>query len=401
MLWAIITMALRQIRRNTMRSILTMLGIVIGVGSVIALVAIGRGATAKVTADIAKLGQNLLMLNAGSQGRGGAVTSVPPLTQEDAKAIARDLSGVKEVAASSSSQTAVVYGNRNVRTSVNGSDNALFSVRGYALAKGRLFEDAELQSGKPVCVIGQTVRTNLFETANPVGNSIRVGKVSCEVIGLLAAKGQAGMGQDQDDLVVMPIRTFQRRISGKRDLNMIYVTADDNHPTSVVAESIRALMRQRRHRPLGAEDDFSVRDMAEIASTVTESSNALTALLGAIAAVSLIVGGIGIMNIMLVSVTERTREIGIRLAIGAFASEVMMQFLLEAIVLSTLGGIIGIGLGILGSYFATKGLGVPWVVPPDIITLAFAFSALVGVLFGYLPARKAASLNPIEALRHE
>jgi putative ABC transport system permease protein len=179
------------------------------------------------------------------------------------------------------------------------------------------------------------------------------------------------------------------------------VTVDDDHPTSVVADSIRALMRQRRHRPAGAEDDFSVRDMAEIASTVTESSNALTALLGAIAAVSLIVGGIGIMNIMLVSVTERTREIGIRLAIGAFASEVMMQFLLEAIVLSTLGGIIGIGLGVLGSYFATKGLGVPWVVPPDIITLAFAFSALVGVAFGYLPARKAASLNPIEALRHE
>ena len=401
MFTAIVIMALRQIRRNTMRSVLTMLGIVIGVGSVIALVSIGRGATAKVTADIAKLGQNLLMLNAGSQSRGGAGASVAPLTQEDAKAIARDLAGVKEVAATSSSQTAVVYGNRNVRTSVNGGDNAIFSVRGYTMAKGRMFEDPELQSGKPVCVIGQTVRTNLFESANPVGNSIRVGKVSCEVIGLLTAKGQAGMGQDQDDIVVMPLRTLQRRITGKRDINMIYVTVDDNHPTSVVAESIRALMRQRRHRPAGVEDDFSVRDMAEIADTVTASSNAMTALLGAIAAVSLIVGGIGIMNIMLVSVTERTREIGIRLAIGAFASEVMMQFLLEAIVLSTLGGVIGIGLGILGSYFATKGLGVPWVVPPDIVTLAFAFSALVGVVFGYLPARKAASLNPIEALRHE
>ena len=401
MFTAIVIMALRQIRRNTMRSVLTMLGIVIGVGSVIALVSIGRGATAKVTADIAKLGQNLLMLNAGSQSRGGAGASVAPLTQEDAKAIARDLAGVKEVAATSSSQTAVVYGNRNVRTSVNGGDNAIFSVRGYTMAKGRMFEDPELQSGKPVCVIGQTVRTNLFESANPVGNSIRVGKVSCEVIGLLTAKGQAGMGQDQDDIVVMPLRTLQRRITGKRDINMIYVTVDDNHPTSVVAESIRALMRQRRHRPAGVEDDFSVRDMAEIADTVTASSNAMTALLGAIVAVSLIVGGIGIMNIMLVSVTERTREIGIRLAIGAFASEVMMQFLLEAIVLSTLGGVIGIGLGILGSYFATKGLGVPWVVPPEIVTLAFAFSALVGVVFGYLPARKAASLNPIEALRHE
>jgi putative ABC transport system permease protein len=401
MFTATVIMALRQIRRNTMRSILTMLGIVIGVGSVIALVSIGRGATAKVTADIAKLGQNLLMLNAGSQSRGGAGASVAPLTQEDVKAIARDLKGIKEVTGASSSQTAVIYGNRNVRTSVSGSDNAFFSVRGYTMAKGRVFEDPELQSGKPVCVIGQTVRTNLFESANPIGNAIRVGKVSCEVVGLLTAKGQAGMGQDQDDVIVMPLRTFQRRISGKRDINMIYVTVDDAHPTSVVADSIRALMRQRRHRPAGAEDDFSVRDMAEIADTVTASSNAMTALLGAIAAVSLIVGGIGIMNIMLVSVTERTREIGIRLAIGAFASEVMMQFLLEAIVLSTLGGVIGIGLGILGSYFATQGLGVPWVVPPDIVTLAFVFSALVGVLFGYLPARKAASLNPIEALRHE
>jgi putative ABC transport system permease protein len=401
MFTATIIMALREIRRNGMRSALTMLGIVIGVGAVIALVSIGRGATEKVTADIAKLGQNLLMLNAGSQGRSGSTTSVPPLTEEDVKSIGRDLAGIQEVAAASSSQTAVVSGNRNVRTSVSGSNNSYFSVRNYTFDKGRPFTDAELQSGKPVCVIGQTVRTNLFETANPIDTSIRVGKISCQVIGLLAGKGQAAMGQDQDDLIVMPLKTFQRRISGRRDISMIYVTVDDVHPTSVVADSIRALMRQRRHRPPGSEDDFSVRDMAEIASTVTASSNAMTALLGAIAAVSLVVGGIGIMNIMLVSVTERTREIGIRLAIGAFGGEVMMQFLLEAITLSTLGGIIGIGLGVLGSYFAAGGLGVPWVVPPDIVTLAFAFSALVGVLFGYLPARKAAGLNPIEALRHE
>jgi putative ABC transport system permease protein len=401
MFWATVTMALREIRRNGLRSALTMLGVVIGVGAVIALVAIGRGATEKVTSDIAKLGQNLLMLNVGSQGRSSLVTSVAPLTLEDAKAIRRDLIGIQELAPATSGQASVVYGNHNVRVSVSGSDNALFSVRGYTLAQGRLFSNAELQSGKPVCVIGQTTRTNLFQSGDPIGNSLRVGRVSCPVIGLLTAKGQTGMGQDQDDLVVMPLRAHQRRISGNRNLSIIYLTVDETHSTSVIAERVRALMRQRRHRPAGTEDDFTVRDMSEIAATVTESSNAMTALLGAIAAVSLLVGGIGIMNIMLVSVTERTREIGIRLAIGAFASEVMMQFLLEAIVLSTLGGVIGIGLGILGSYFAAGGLGVPWVIAPDIISLAFAFSALVGVLFGYLPARKAARLNPIEALRHE
>jgi putative ABC transport system permease protein len=242
---------------------------------------------------------------------------------------------------------------------------------------------------------------NLFGALEPIGTSLRVGAISCQVIGLLASKGQAGMGQDQDDVIVMPLRAVQRRLTGNGDINLILVSAQDDQDTSLVSSRITALMRQRRHRTLGMEDDFSIRDMAEIAQTVTGATTALTSLLGAIAAVSLVVGGIGIMNIMLVSVTERTREIGIRLAIGAFAGEVMMQFLLEAIVLSTLGGIIGIGLGITGSYFAARGMGLPFLIPPDIVLLAFAFSALVGVLFGYLPARKAARLDPIEALRHE
>jgi putative ABC transport system permease protein len=311
------------------------------------------------------------------------------------------VSGVHAVAPGSTSQQQIIFGNKNASTQVTGTDNNFFEVRGYSIGEGRAFTEAEAQSGLPVCVLGATVKTALFGGQDALGQLIRVGKLSCQVIGTLASKGTAGMGQDQDDLLVMPIGAFQRRITGKIDLSLILVSAEEGFDTAIVAESIRALLRQRRHRPVGSDDDFNVRDMAEIADTVSSTTNALTALLGAIAAVSLVVGGIGIMNIMLVSVTERTREIGIRLAIGAFAGEVMMQFLLEAIVLSTLGGVIGVIFGLLGSFFAARALTLPFVFPPDIVALAFVFSALVGVLFGYLPARKAAQLNPIEALRHE
>lgn len=403
MIWATILMALREIRRNGLRSFLTMLGVVIGVGAVIALVSVGRGATAKVTEDIGKLGKNLLTVSSGSfsRGGGGMGLGAPPLRIDDANAIRRDILGVEAVAAAAASSAQVIYGNSNQRTSVTGSDNSFFEVRGYSIDKGRFFSRAETQSGAAACVIGATVRTNLFQKADPVGQTMRVGSIPCQIVGLLVSKGQAGMGQDQDDLVVMPMRAVQRRITGNDNIQSIFVTAREGEGTGVVAERIRGLMRQRRHRTEGLDDDFTIRDMAEIAETVTGASTALTALLGAIAAVSLVVGGIGIMNIMLVSVTERTREIGIRLAIGAFGSEVMMQFLLEATVLSTLGGIIGICLGMLGSYFAANAMSLPFVVAPDIIALSFLFSAAVGVVFGYLPARKAATLDPIEALRHE
>jgi putative ABC transport system permease protein len=402
MIFATIVMALREIRRNGLRSLLTMLGVVIGVGAVIALVSVGRGATAKVTEDISKLGKNLLTVSAGtfSRGGGGGITA-PPLRIDDAAAIRAEILGVESVAAAAASSAQVVYGNSNQRTSVTGSDNSFFEVRGYVIDKGRLFSRAEIQSGAASCVIGSTIRTNLFQSRDPIGATLRVGSVPCQIVGLLVSKGQAGMGQDQDDLVVMPMRTVQRRITGNDNIQSIFVAAREGQATGVVAERVRGLLRQRRHRGPGLDDDFTIRDMAEIAETVTGASTALTALLGAIAAVSLLVGGIGIMNIMLVSVTERTREIGIRLAIGAFGSEVMMQFLLEAIVLSTLGGVIGICLGLVGSYFAADALSLPFVVAPDIVMLAFAFSALVGVVFGYLPARKAAGLDPIEALRHE
>jgi putative ABC transport system permease protein len=403
MIWATIFMALREIRRNTLRSILTMLGVVIGVGAVIALVSVGRGATAKVTEDIGKLGKNLLTVSAGtfSRGGGGMGVSAPPLRLDDANAIRRDILGIDAVAAAAASSAQVVYGNSNQRTSVTGSDNSFFEVRAYVIDKGRLFSRAETQSGASVCIIGATVRSNLFQSKDPIGETIRVGSIACPIVGLLVGKGQAGMGQDQDDLVVMPMRAVQRRITGNDNIQSIFVAAREGEGTGVVAERLRGLLRQRRHRGEGLDDDFTIRDMAEIAETVTGASTALTALLGAIAAVSLVVGGIGIMNIMLVSVTERTREIGIRLAIGAFGSEVMMQFLLEAIVLSTLGGVIGICLGLVGSYFAANALSLPFVLAPDIVVLAFVFSALVGVVFGYLPARKAANLDPIEALRHE
>jgi putative ABC transport system permease protein len=401
MLLATISMALREIRRNGLRSLLTMLGVIIGVGAVIALVSVGRGATEKVTADIGKLGKNLLMLSPGTFSRGGGGSAGAPLKLDDASAIRREISGVKAVAPSASANVQVIFGNANARISVTGTDNQFFEARGYSIDTGRVFNQAELQSGQGVCVIGNTVRVNLLGGLDPIGASLRVGAISCQVIGLLATKGQAGMGQDQDDVIVMPLRAVQRRLTGNNDIGLILISAEEGEDTALVASRVTALMRQRRHRTPGMDDDFSIRDMAEIAQTVTGATAALTSLLGAIAAVSLIVGGIGIMNIMLVSVTERTREIGIRLAIGAFAGEVMMQFLLEAIVLSTLGGVVGIVLGITGSYFAAQGLGLPFVVPPDIVLLAFAFSALVGVLFGYLPARKAARLDPIEALRHE
>ena len=354
MFFQTVLMALREIRRNKLRSVLTMLGVVIGVGAVIALVSVGRGATEKVTADISKLGKNLLMVSAGARLRYGASSAAQPLGMADMLAIAREVSGVHAVAPGSTSQQQIIFGNKNASTQVTGTDNNFFEVRGYSIGEGRAFTEAEAQSGLPVCVLGATVKTALFGGQDALGQLIRVGKLSCQVIGTLASKGTAGMGQDQDDLLVMPIGAFQRRITGKIDLSLILVSAEEGFDTAIVAESIRALLRQRRHRPVGSDDDFNVRDMAEIADTVSSTTNALTALLGAIAAVSLVVGGIGIMNIMLVSVTERTREIGIRLAIGAFAGEVMMQFLLEAIVLSTLGGVIGVIFGLLGSFFAAR-----------------------------------------------
>jgi putative ABC transport system permease protein len=295
----------------------------------------------------------------------------------------------------------VIAGNRNARTQAIGTLPAYLEIRAYRVASGRAFSEAEALAGRPLCVLGATVAKTLFGSADPLGASIRLDKLSCDVVGVLAEKGQSGMGQDQDDLVVLPLRAVQRRLAGNDDVNAIYVSARNAESTSRVRGRMESLFRERRRLTGDAEDDFRVRDMQEIAQTMSATTGTLTALLGAIAAVSLIVGGIGIMNIMLVSVTERTREIGIRLAIGARASEVLLQFLIEAVVLSTIGGLLGIAIGLSGSVFATRALQLPFVVLPDILVLSFVFSALVGIAFGYLPAHKAARLNPIEALRHE
>jgi putative ABC transport system permease protein len=300
-----------------------------------------------------------------------------------------------------SQPTQVIYGNENWSTSVTGTDNDYFEARDWSVAAGRLFSESEIRTGRAVCIIGSTVCDKLFGGQNPLGDKVRVEHLSCEVVGVLESKGQATFGGDQDDVLVLPLRTFQRRISGDRDVSSITVSAQDGVSLEKVQQDLERLMRQRRHVVPGKEDDFFVGNMEQLVSTLTGTTRVLTALLGAVAAVSLLVGGIGIMNIMLVSVTERTREIGIRLSIGARAREVLAQFLVEAIVLSSFGGLLGIAIGVAGSAIAAPLLRVPFLFQPGIIALAFLFSAVVGIVFGYFPARQAAQLDPIDALRYE
>ena len=401
MFWNTLLLALREIKRNVMRSFLTVLGIVIGVASVITMVTLGNRATQQVTSQIASMGSNLLMISPGKRMGPGQDTA-PPFKVEDAEAIAREVGAISDVVPVSSQSSTAIYGHENWSTSVTGTTNAYISLRNYSLDNGRLFTSSELNGGAAVCIIGQTVRENLFGSVDPVGDRLRLGALSFQVIGLLEAKGQNSMGQDQDDVVMLPLRTFQRRLSGNQDVSMIQVSVQDGAATDKAQKDIRRLMRDRRHLSAGEEDDFHVMDTKELSTMLTSTTQMLTGLLGAVAAVSLLVGGIGIMNIMLVSVTERTREIGIRMAIGALEREVLLQFLVEAVVLSSSGGLFGIILGLA----ASAGLGsavlqVPFVLDPTIVVIAFLFSAAVGVVFGYFPALKAARLDPIDALRHE
>lgn len=401
MIWATLIMSLREVKRNALRSFLTMLGVMIGVGAVIAMVTIGEGATQKVRNDVSALGENLLVVSPGAARRGPERTPAVPFEEADLEAIAREISGIKVLAPTTQTSSTVVSGNQNWPTSIIGVDEAYFEARGYKIDIGRIFSETELGAGTPVCILGKTVRENLFGTAIPMGQRIRVKQASCLIIGVLVSKGQAAMGGDQDDVVLMPLSAVQRRITGNLNIGSIYLQTDDAAQGPIVQAAIEDLLRERRHVLPGADDDFNVRNMQEIADTMSSVTASLTALLGGIAAVSLLVGGIGIMNIMLVSVTERTREVGTRLAIGALASEVLLQFLVEAVVLSMLGGVLGILFGLGLSYLATQSLVLPFSVSPTVVVGAFAFSAAVGVFFGYLPARKAARLNPIEALRHE
>lgn len=401
MLYETLKLAIQAIRRNALRSFLTLLGIVIGVGAVIAMVTIGSGTTMKVAEDMAKLGSNMLLVRPGQFGPGRSSATAKPFTDRDLDALRRELSSVRAVAPADRGSATVVFASANRSVSIIGTDNAYFITQNLDLKSGRQFLDGEVRSGRAACIIGETVRKELFGSLDPIGKNIRVKKVSCEVIGLLEERGESSFGSDQDDIVLMPLRTYQRRIKGGPDFGTMYISAGDGVDTGKVQADIERLLRERRKISANEEDDFAVADMKQIAAAQTATTKILTFLLGAVAGVSLLVGGIGIMNIMLVSVTERTREIGIRLAIGAQESQVLMQFLVEAVVLSLIGGVIGVVLGLSLAGLASSAMKIPFVFDLNIILISFAFSALVGIVFGYFPARHAARLNPIEALRHE
>jgi putative ABC transport system permease protein len=403
MFWNAIVLALREIRRNVLRSSLTILGIVIGVAAVITMVTIGEGATAQVEEQIQKLGTNLLQVFRSQNfgGGGGARVDSPPFTMEDVAALENEVAGVRAVAPIANTRAQVVYGNTNWATQITGSTDKFTDVRDWPLASGRNFSESEMRGGASVCLLGETVKQELYGDQDPLGTSVRLQRISCQVIGVLSAKGQAAFGQNQDDLMVIPLRTLQRRLAGNSDVNSIMVSARDGASTEKVMADIQRLLRERRRVREGMDDDFNIRDQKEVMSTLTSSTRVLTILLSAVAAVSLVVGGVGIMNIMLVSVTERTREIGTRLAVGAMARDVLLQFLTEAVTLAAFGGIIGIALGLGAGALLTSLFKVPFVLRPDIVFLSFAFSAAVGIVFGYFPAQRAAQLDPIEALRHE
>ncbi len=395
-------LAVHAIFRNALRSFLTVLGIVIGVASVIAMVTIGQGSQVRVTRDVESLGTNTVMVVPGQGGmRQGGFTADRPFTVADAEAIQENLATVAIAAPYNITGITAVYGNQNHFTQLVGATTALMDAMNWSIAEGRAFTEAEERAGRPVCVLGQTVREELFGSIPPLGQTLRLESLACEVIGILEPKGATSFGEDQDDTVAIPLKTFQRRIAGNDDVSIIFIEARSDVSTARAIRDIEALMRDRRRISPGEEDDFSVIDMKQIASILTGITSVLTGLLSAVAGVSLLVGGIGIMNIMLVSVTERTREIGIRLAVGAQARQVLMQFLVEAIVLSLLGGVMGTALGLALGALGAHLMSIPFTPDPFVILVAFAFSAGVGVIFGYFPARRAARMDPIEALRHQ
>ena len=395
-------LSLREVRRNLLRSFLTILGIVIGVSAVITMVTLGKGATRAVQSQISSLGTNLLMVRPGQRlGPGGPGVGAPAFKEADVEAIASQIGGVQAVAPEARSGTTVVANGKNWSTSVTGSSNAYFDTNNWTLASGRRFTDAELQAGSAVCLIGATIKRELFASADPIGQRLRVRQFSCDVVGVLASKGQGAMGNDQDDMVLLPLHTLQRRVTGNTRVGTLLVSMQDGSDPDRVKASITQLLRERRKLSATDDDNFNVLDTQQLAQTLSGTTQIMTALLGAVAAVSLLVGGIGIMNIMLVSVTERTREIGIRLAIGALEREVLLQFLVEAVVLAALGGIIGLVLAAGACIGLSKLMDLPYLFDPGINLLAFVFSAGIGIVFGYFPARRAAQLDPIDALRHE
>jgi putative ABC transport system permease protein len=401
MLGASLLLALREIRRHLLRSILTVLGIVIGVAAVITMVTVGNGVTASVRTQIASLGANTLMVVTNSAARQAGGGAPRPFTNEDVAAIREQIGGIDLVSGqANSTQTATADG-INWQTSVTGTTNDGIAIQAMKVTSGRIFTAEEESAGRSVCIIGETVRKNLFANVEPLGHELRVGKLACPIIGVLKERGQGGMGNDQDDVVLMPLRLVQRQILGTTDIYWIVIGVNPAYDNKAVSADLSGLLRERRHLAIGQEDDFRLIDMKQISDTVSGTLRVMTGLVAAIASISLIVGGIGIVNIMLVSVTERTREIGIRLAIGALAREVRLQFLTEAVVLCSLGGAIGIGLSFVLSMLLTKIMAVDFVFDPLINLGSLLFSSFLGIVFGYVPAQRAAALNPIDALRHE
>jgi putative ABC transport system permease protein len=402
---AIIRIAMRALARNKMRSALTMLGIIIGVGAVIAMVSVGQGAQQQAQEQIAAMGSNILFVGSGTVTRGGmrmGSGATKTLIYDDMLAILRECPAVKAAAPGSQSSAQVVYGNDNWATQINGTEPQYFDIRTWPFQEGTSFTQGDVDMAANVAVIGETVRKNLFGATDPIGETIRISNLPFKVVGVLVAKGtSAAMGQDQDDIIIVPITTLQKKITGQDWLRWIMVSAVSREASYTAQQQITSLLRDRHRIRPGQDDDFMVRNLADVADLADQQAQLFTVLLASIASISLIVGGIGIMNIMLVSVTERTREIGIRMAIGATEGDVQQQFLIEAVVLSLVGGAVGIMSGVGASYLITQTLGWPVLVSPMAIVVAVVFSMALGIFFGFYPARKAARMDPIEALRYE
>ena len=401
---ALVRVAWQALVRNAFRSLLTMLGIIIGVGAVITSMAIGNGASAAVAAQLARLGSNLIIVVPGSVITGGvnlgagARTSLKP---QDATAIASEIPGIAGVAPQSNDNGQVVAGGNNWATSILGTSPAWLQVQNWTVAHGQFFTNDDMKNASKSAVLGNTVALNLFPAGDAVGSTITIKGAPFTVIGVLAPKGQSGFGRDQDDQVVIPLTSMQLRINGNKYLSSITISASSSDAVTSVVSSIEGLLRLNHRLTPNQPDDFSVRNIADVQAAASATASIQSLLLAGVAAVSLIVGGIGIMNIMLVSVTERTREIGIRMSIGARTRDVLMQFLVEAITLACAGGLIGVALGIAASVITSKLAGWTVIVAPESVVLSFVFAALIGILFGFYPARRASLLNPIEALRHE
>ncbi len=402
--WNTFRLALRALARNKLRSSLTMLGIIIGVGAVIATVSIGQGAEYLVQQGIQSMGTNVVFIGSGSHRPGGmrmGVGAVKTLTLDDMKAVLREVPLIREAAPGLGSRVQVVYQNQNWSTSILGTTPNYFAIRRWSVQSGAVFGDEEVDTASNVCLIGTTVAGILFGEEDPIGKQIRVRNLPFRVVGLLESKGQSVMGDDQDDRMFAPYTTVQRKIAGITWLNMVFASAVSPDASLAAVPPIAALLRERHRLRPDEEDDFFVRTQSEVADLANQTQRVMTLLLGSIASVSLIVGGIGIMNIMLVSVTERTREIGVRMAVGATEGDVQRQFLVEAVALSMVGGLAGIFAGLAGSAMINNFLAWPTLISPKAIAIAAVFSVAVGIFFGYYPARKAAQLDPIEALRYE